>query len=183
MTDLAGKLDVYTCDAGHETVVRMRDHGVTPFMLACKSEGCAETAMSSMYRVRPSTKLQAATDPTFVRWQFVKPTAEELEAYLAASKESAPEAVRADDVWPSIVAETRQHVAIGGLVLIPVDLAESRSRAKDAACAERPHAWMRRKGYQWDTCARCGVVRRADGQNNPCRSAPRVKPRKESGNG
>jgi hypothetical protein len=31
------------------------------------------------------------------------------------------------------------------------------------------HGWERREGYAYDTCSKCGVVRRADDKNNPCR--------------
>ena len=36
------------------------------------------------------------------------------------------------------------------------------------------HAWVRRDGYRYDTCEICGIVRRADDKNNPCKGPVKI---------
>lgn len=38
----------------------------------------------------------------------------------------------------------------------------------------RQHDWRRVGQAQWESCVRCGVVRRADAGNGECRSAQRI---------
>lgn len=55
-----GKINVYTCPAGHTTVTIDQDHGVTPMMLRCTKKAedgkhnCTEFAQSAWYRCDPS---------------------------------------------------------------------------------------------------------------------------------
>ena len=49
-----GEINVYTCPAGHETVTKDLDNGVTPFMIGCKVFRCQLMARSSMYQVDQS---------------------------------------------------------------------------------------------------------------------------------
>lgn len=44
-----GKINVYKCQSGHETVTIDKDEGTTPFMIACKT--CSELSRSSFYQV------------------------------------------------------------------------------------------------------------------------------------
>lgn len=49
-----GKINVYTCQLGHQTVTVDLEEGVTPFMIRCKQKhglkyDCTEMAQSCMY--------------------------------------------------------------------------------------------------------------------------------------
>ena len=46
-----GKVNVYTCPSGHETVTIDANEGVTPFMTRCRDLACTEMAESGFYRV------------------------------------------------------------------------------------------------------------------------------------
>lgn len=103
---MKGKLNVYICPAGHQTVTVDRDEGTTPFMTGCTMLGCEQTATSHFYRVPQTLK---ATHEWFA------PTPEELEVFC----KSAVERLRpkwgpaADGVADNI----RDHVTRGGLLL------------------------------------------------------------------
>lgn len=52
-----GKINVYTCPAGHKTVTIDTDEGVTPMMMGCRQKAddgkhnCTQFARSGWYRV------------------------------------------------------------------------------------------------------------------------------------
>lgn len=47
----------------------------------------------------------------------------------------------------------------------------------DEVVSAREHEWVRFDGFTYDVCGICGVVRRADDRNKPCRGTVRVVPR------
>lgn len=68
-----GKINVYCCELGHQTVTVDRQPGVTPFLIscpACKKTGITTEAHSAMYKCDQSLK------PTH---EFYRPTPAELE--------------------------------------------------------------------------------------------------------
>lgn len=52
---MIGKINVYTCPNGHQTITKDVDEGVTPFMLKCRS-GCNEMARSCFYNCDQTLK-------------------------------------------------------------------------------------------------------------------------------
>jgi hypothetical protein len=49
----------------------------------------------------------------------------------------------------------------------------------DSFARDRTHDWFHYDAVKGDCCRRCGIVRRADRMNNPCRGAVKVGPRKD----
>lgn len=50
----------------------------------------------------------------------------------------------------------------------------------DAHKGKGKHEWVAPYGaIRWPHCRRCGIIRRADGENSPCKGASRVGPRGE----
>ncbi len=45
------------------------------------------------------------------------------------------------------------------------------------AGGSREHRWARRETFGFTACSACGIVRRADGKNKPCRGPVVVRPR------
>lgn len=37
------------------------------------------------------------------------------------------------------------------------------------------HVWGHSNGIQWECCRVCGIIRRADKQNKPCKGAPNLR--------
>ena len=104
------RINVYTCPKGHETITVDKDTGVTPMMLACKTEGCQEMGRSSFYRVPPGLT------PTH---EWYAPNEEELTLSILEIQLKNP-----DDgspnyrMWCQSVEESmRMHVHQGGLLL------------------------------------------------------------------
>jgi len=46
-----GKINIYKCPDGHETITVDRQEGTTSFIIDCEHEGCKKEATSSFYRV------------------------------------------------------------------------------------------------------------------------------------
>lgn len=93
-SDRTGRLNIYTCESCRRHIVtRDEEHGVTPFMVACRAaENCRGMMKSSMYRV-----FDQSMRPDYV-WR--KPTADEF-----------------GDLSPG----ARDHVERGGLLLYPIN--------------------------------------------------------------
>ena len=91
----AGKINVYACPAGHETVTRDAVDGTTPAAIVCAQGGhyCFRSAASSWYDV------DQGREPTH---EFYRPTTRE--------------ARRVDWRVPGTLA----HVGLGGLLLRPI---------------------------------------------------------------
>lgn len=60
------------------------------------------------------------------------------------------------------------NIVLGDLVSVPED-----SRGVGA------HEWTKADIFQWEFCRRCGVVRRSDDCNKPCRGDVRLRPMEE----
>lgn len=60
-----GKINVYVCPNGHQTITIDIDEGTTPFMMGCRHEDCKQMARSSMY----NDAVQSLTP----EWEWYKP--------------------------------------------------------------------------------------------------------------
>jgi hypothetical protein len=92
-----GRINIYICDSGHQTVTIDRAAGTTPYLIACpgcEAIGKEETAVSLMYKV------SQALVPSH---EFYKPTELEL-ANLKA------------ELAPLVLDDLAEHVAKGGLL-------------------------------------------------------------------
>lgn len=99
MSEEAGKVNVYVCTAcAFRIVTRNRDEGTTPFMIGCRRPGCLGLAESSFYRVPQDLE-------PMLEW--INPTPLELVKFLEGQSEDSHDNIR-------------QHVAMGGLIEIPV---------------------------------------------------------------
>ena len=83
-----GKINVYRCDNGHDTVTICRDEGVTPFMLGCrwetkenwpKNRPCPLMGRSAFFH-------DSVQDRT-PEWEWFSPTLEEIKKMPPAMRE------------------------------------------------------------------------------------------------
>lgn len=49
-----GKINVYVCPQGHQTITIDKDEGTTPFKLGCRTPNCGQLATSQFYQVDQS---------------------------------------------------------------------------------------------------------------------------------
>lgn len=118
-----GRLNVYVCEskARHRTVTRNRETGTTPFMIGCPRCSGA-MARSQVYDVPPLEEAAARSIGTEFQW--IRPSVEELDAYIEWSRsgkgnESHPDMPTDDDWWRNIREQTLEHIRKGGLILVP----------------------------------------------------------------
>lgn len=96
MSEQAGLVNVYVCDeCSGTTVTRNRDTGTTPFAMRCRKAGCGGAATSTFY-TGPQSQVATHT--------WIRPNDQELEHVLQR--------------FPQYAADIREHVSLGGMVLI-----------------------------------------------------------------
>lgn len=91
MSGNIGDVNVWVCPSGHRLVAQHEDFGTTPMLMACREEGCDNTALSSFY--------QADFLPGEITWVWRKATSTEKDLY--------------EKNWP----EMFHHIQMGGLVI------------------------------------------------------------------
>lgn len=69
------------------------------------------------------------------------------------------------------------HNNVCGKCLLPLDTSNTwQERAKKAIdqSKENEHAWFKFKNDKFYSCAKCGIIERKDGKNNPCRGKVKI---------
>lgn len=106
-----GKINEYTCEAGHVTRTGNVDPGVTPFMIGCKADGCTEMAKSCFYRCDQSRRPD---------WVWYRPNEAQFEDEYKRACERLERMIGhlfTDEHAKGLRSDMFKHVANGGLSL------------------------------------------------------------------
>lgn len=100
-------------------------------------------------------------------------TVEEMKAELKAKSDGDALGFRKEAAWDAIfaaddLAALRQRLSADDI---------KRLMAVVVPAAVNAHDWFTYGRLNWECCRACGIVRRKDGQNSPCKGAVRVGPR------
>lgn len=99
--NMIGKINIYQCKAGHNTVTVDGAEGMTPFKMRCREPGCELDCKSSMYPLGLDL---------LPEYEWVKPTAEQIESDLVRLRRH------------SLPTEfTEKYYADGGLLLQKIE--------------------------------------------------------------